>query len=243
MRMRVRQLREEKIAAQAKDLLSDYAQSRPSTACPPIPVVHILRSQFHLDPAYEDLSRIHRDVGAVAAVWCGRRQLSIDLSRHSYLDAERESHSRLIIAHVLGHLSLHGEHFSADPDQLPLFGDVPQAPCFICMRSDIKHPLETQAEAFALALLMPEPMLRDAWTECVGHVEPRVCDAAEWKGICRIASSRVDDSALETPAEELIRKLAGDFEVSIQSMAGRLKQLRLFVRAHRPEPALSTTRV
>lgn len=230
----VPELSPETIAVMASELLADYERMVGANNEAPIEVVDIATSLLGLEFAFADLQtefedRIH------GVLYTRRRLIHIDTE----LDPDRcpamTPRFNFTLGHEIGHWVLH-RHLFIDDDGHPLVFDDDNAPDIIC-RSTGRRPLvERQADAFAGCLLMPEPLLRQAWKSFVGGDGP-ITDSEITKSSPKVDPNRISfidgDDERATDPKRLLREafcepLAAKFIVSQEAMRIQLETLGLF---------------
>jgi hypothetical protein len=228
--MHVKFMPEKHIERAASGLLFAYGQRFGAVAAPPVPAEEIIECHFGLSLGFDDLRTRLKDAGVLGATWIEDKKVLIDQSLDPTTNPRIEGRYRFTVAHEAGHWVLH-RHQLVEVRGAPLFDGTP-APSVICRNTGKKPPIELQADYFAGYLLMPEEMVRSAWTEVTGSVTPYVAEDELQQ--LRERYNLADD---EQATVEIAKRMAGVFRVSGQAMQIRLLALHL-VLPKRPPPSL-----
>jgi hypothetical protein len=146
---------QKRIERAAEALLARYLECSGKTAVP-VPVEEILEHHLGLSLGFEDLASVVGETGVLGATWSAKRHVSVDNSLDPDVYPESEGRFRFTLAHEIGHWMLHQSQLlggSATPTHM-----LAQNP----LRRDRR---ELQADRFAAALLMPQPLVREQWCE------------------------------------------------------------------------------
>jgi hypothetical protein len=140
----------------ASRLLAEYEERYGTPHAPPIPVGEIARAHLILWVSEHDDLRLldgaPKDLGRISGLLDpGAQTIWIDRAEAARSDARR----RFTIAHEIGHWILHTNN-GREPAKLH------------CRPADLRRRDHREGEAnmFASALLMPEPLLRPAAEDC-----------------------------------------------------------------------------
>lgn len=220
-------LHEKTIEAHAQLVLDEWAQEHPPVVHPPVPIDDILEIQLGLTFIIEDLQSAFGHPDVLGGIWFGDRLIKVDQSLDPTVAPKMLGRYRFTLAHEIGHWRLHRQHLMDDPTATSLF-QANSGPAFVC-RSNANPPEETQANAFAAALLMPRLVLLNAWLDWRGTDHP-------------VAISELPAGDYHTDAEtsanmamdQFCKPLAERFEVSAQAMRYRLQKLGLLVKEVEP---------
>ncbi|MDW8266080.1 MAG: ImmA/IrrE family metallo-endopeptidase, partial [Gemmataceae bacterium] len=128
---------------------------------------------------------------------------------------------RFTLAHELAHWRLHRHLYLHRANERSLFPSGQTYPDHV-LRSRQSDPLEYQANRFASCLLMPREMVKRAWHEWRGSMDPIYL--ADLRAV--VGDFGTDESVLENA----IRPLAGTFQVSAEAMRIRLEDMGLLLR-------------
>jgi Zn-dependent peptidase ImmA (M78 family) len=148
---------------------------------------------------------------------------------------------RFTLAHELAHWRLHRHLYLRRASARPLVTDVTGQPDHV-FRSGAPDPKEFQANQLAACILMPREMVKRAWHEQRGSMDPIYVDdlrarrhqilAAE---VLRRGGMKAGDDAIDNMLlEHASRPLAETFQVSPDAMRIRLEGLKLLLRKKEP---------
>jgi Zn-dependent peptidase ImmA (M78 family) len=127
-------------------------------------------------------------------------------------------------------------------DQPSLFPDQGQQPDYVCRSSEKKKPVEWQADQFAANLLMPRELVKQAWRNWHGSLEPITLEDLQdvrrrfltaevlRRGGPKAGDGIADDMVLE----HISRALADRFQVSAEAMRIRLEGMGFLLRKKEP---------
>ena len=220
-------LPEKRIERQAQLLLDEWAEHHAPVTEPPVPIDDILELHLGLDFAIADLQGQFGQPDVLGAIWFGDRMIKVDQSLDPAGRPKMLGRYRFTLAHEVGHWRLHRHHLKEDPAAQSLF-ETGCAPAFV-QRSNVNPPEEVQANTFASCVLMPRPLVYDAWTEWRGSDDPVAISELT------IGDYRRNREANEAMAmERFCKPLAEQFEVSAQAMRYRLQKLDLLVTEVEP---------
>lgn len=243
MTIRVKYLPEETIEKDAEALLEEFSLARGITVEPPIPIEDIVEKHLKLRIEFDDLHQVLRiplegqESDILGAIWVDRQEICIDQSLDPEERPNIEGRYRFTLAHEGGgHWRLHRAYLESDPAQAPLF-DGPAQPAVVCRTSQAKERVEWQADFYASCLLMPRPMVFEAWRARFGNGNPRMLRRKD-----RIAFENIDDPDIRGGFEDFernrdnqvlesfVKPFAEQFKVSPIAMRIRLEKLRLLHR-------------
>jgi Zn-dependent peptidase ImmA (M78 family) len=247
-------LSETQIERDAAALLTEYGQSRGIVIEPPIPIEDIVEKHFKLGMEFDNTHRLFglprfslgRDPDILGAIFFDEARVVIDESLDPDENPANEGRYRFTLAHEGGHWRLHRRLFAKNQAQAASFGG-PAAPSVICRSSQAKTRVEWQADFYASCLLMPRPLIADAWGREFGTHRPFFFDPTK-----RDTTDQRRRDGFRPTAEivrmigghgggvwwfdEIARRFAPTFGVSPQAMRIRLTKLGLLRRAipHQP---------
>jgi Zn-dependent peptidase ImmA (M78 family) len=210
--MKVPWLPKARIAQMADDVISDYESETGKRVSAPVPVEDIIEFGLGLRLAFEDLRGKLNMGDVLGATYVKSRKISADTS----LDHPgAEGRLCFTLAHEAGHWVLHRGFVDLSP----------KGGGFIfCRTRDAKKPMEWQADSFASCLLMPESLVREAFSRVCGP-RPLVLynvESAYAGPIC------FDPCVANWPAIADCVRQSGNFSnVSKQAMIIRLQDLGL----------------
>ena len=141
---------------------------------------------------------------------------SRDWSAVYFDDSQAPTRLRFSLAHELGHYELHKKEIDALPttttieEWAQLYTDLPE---------DALDRVEVQANMFAAAFLMPRDELAERFKQALS-AEERLRHAAVQQGLSR-------GDYLEYVVDHVAGILAKQFDVSVEAMSWRIKNLSL----------------
>jgi len=206
-------------------LLAEYGTKRGQVTAPPIPVDEIVELYLELALELIDSRKLFGVDDVHGALWVNERRVGIDQRLDPARYPTMLARYRFTLAHETGHWRLHRQLFQRKANQLTLLPESVERPEYIC-RSSSTEPIEYQANRFASCLLMPREMLKRAWHEWRGSMEP-IClpDLREETG---------NDGTDEMVLESAVRPFAGKFQVSPEAMRIRCEGMGLLLRKKEP---------
>jgi hypothetical protein len=202
-------------------LLAEYGNKHGQATAPPIPVDEIVELYLGLTLEFLDMQNLFGVADVHGALWVNEKRVGIDHRLDPAQNPAMLGRYHFTLAHEAGHWRLHRQLFQRRANQISLFAESVQRPEYICRSSDTE-PIEYQANRFASCLLMPREMVKRAWHEWRGGMEPIYLpdQRAEY-------SADITD---ELVLENAIRPFAVTFQVSPEAMRIRAEQLGLILR-------------
>lgn len=216
-------LKDEHIEAKALLLLEEYAQTGNWQVSAPVPVEDIIELHLKLGFGIEDLRVLLGVDDVLGAIWLKTKEIRVDVRLDPSNNPNLLGRYRFTLAHEVGHWRLHRPYYQEDTNQDELFDGRGQ-PSFIC-RSSMKPRPEWQADFFAGCLLMPRDVVRSAWRDWRGNLEP--VTVKQLPTVALYAEAKRNENAT---MERFCRPLADQFEVSAEAMRIRLEELKLLFR-------------
>lgn len=225
------------IEQEAEVLLAEYGQAYGVVTEPPVPVDEIVELYLDLSLEFHDMRELFGVGDVHGALWVNERRVGVDAS----LDPERHpaklGRYRFTLAHETGHWQLHRHLFQQRANQLSLLPEDVQRAEYVCRSTD-RDPIEIQADKFAAALLMPREMVKKAWHQWRGHMDPICLPDLESKRrhiltaeiLRRGGLKQSENAADEMVLERMARPLAERFQVSAEAMRIRLENMGLLLR-------------
>jgi Zn-dependent peptidase ImmA (M78 family) len=215
-------LHESRIETAAYSILGAYNQKFSVKLEPPIQVDEIVESYLGLDFEISNLRDTLGTSDVLGATFIKHKKIVIDQSLDPSNDVKETGRYRFTVAHEIGHWQLHRAELL---EQMPTFIETVTKPAIICRNSESKDPKEYQADQFASFLLMPEVLVKKAWKDKFGSLEPYIAVdeiAALKDKFCLSKEENI-------PNLEISKQLAPIFEVSAQAMQIRLTKLKLIL--------------
>lgn len=216
-------LHEKQIEAEAQVLLEEYAQEHGWQISAPVPVENIIELYLKLGFGIEDLKALLNVPDVLGAIWFKEKEIKVDIHLDPTGNSRLLGRYRFTLAHEAGHWRLHRQYYVEDPNQGKLFDGRGQ-PAFVC-RSSVRPRAERQADMFAGCLLMPREVLRSAWQQWRGNLDPIAVQ--QLPVVAHHAEAKRNENVA---MEQFCRPLADQFEVSAEAMRIRLENLGLLLR-------------
>ena len=207
----------------ATELLLGYEDFTGQTLSPPIPVEDIIERYLELDLHYVDFSQKYGLDNVFGALYVKNRLVAIS---ESLLNDRNEGRLIFTCAHEVGHWCLHRRHVEVAGRTAGEEGAV------LCRTGRTgKLPVEWQADYFAGCLLMPEEMVRGAWSRAF-YIEGgtmMICNVKKTFKTLDIPDFKSFDTCVENwhLIADIVRTTGNFSNVSKQSMIIRLQELGL----------------
>lgn len=244
MMLKVPYLNPKTIERDAIALLAEYARARDVVLVPPIPIEDIVEKHLKLGIDFDDthslfgVPRLGDKPDILGAMFFKEGRIVIDESLDPEEHPRMEGRYRFTLAHEGGgHWRLHRPYFESDSGEVDRFEGV-SPKSFICRSSDVRVPVEWQADFYASCLLMPRDLVFAAWNEMFPDQMPRVFPQSQPVDHpfvevpvvkFNIAGLKYADTA-ESAFENFAVPLARRFIVSPIAMRIRLEKLGLLLR-------------
>lgn len=223
MSVKVPWLSKDAINQTATDMLLGYEDYIGQPLTPPIPVEDIIERYLKLDLQYIDFSQLNGLENVFGALYVRKRTVAIS---ESLLNDRNEGRLIFTCAHEVGHWCLHSKYVeiagrSSEDDGVVLCRTGKSA----------KLPVEWQADYFAACLLMPEEMVRGAWSRAF-HIEGgtmMICNVKKTFRTLDLPDFKSFDTCIENwhLIADIVRNAGNFSNVSKQSMIIRLQELGL----------------
>lgn len=216
--MRVPYLAKPHIAGCAEALIRRHARGRGREPAPPVPVEDIVERTLGLELGFVDFQRVCGLDDVLGATYVAQRRIRID---ERLASGRQEGRYCFTCAHETGHWVLH-RHL--------VVGDGAKRPAILCRIRDARAPIEWQADYFAACLLMPESLLRPAFSSIFG---------ASALILFNVQSAYAGPACFDPCADnwpyiaDALRQRGGFSNVSKQAMILRLLELGLVVNRTR----------
>jgi hypothetical protein len=222
MKDEVPYLRKEFIESEAAQLLAEYGQEHGHVTAPPVPVDDIIELHLKLALEIKDLRQLFGFGDVHGAIWFKAQRIGIDQSLDPARHVAKRGRYHFTLAHEAGHWRLHRHLYLRRMDQPDLFDDGAAKPDYVCRSTEKKKPVEWQADQFAANLLMPRDLVRRAWEEWRGELEPIYLPDLR----AQVGNGDSDDVVLGNA----VRPFANVFQVSPEAMRIRLEGMELVLR-------------
>lgn len=229
---KLRYMKDQEFEDEAALLLAEYSQQHVPVTAPPIPIDDIVADYLRLSVFYKDLKKEFGVDDVLGALWVNKRQVDIDLGLVPEDNPSMLGRYHFTLAHEAGHWRLHRHLFQKKANQLRLLPDGAERPEYICRSTD-RDPIEVQANRFASCLLMPREMVKRAWHEWRGSMDPIYLDDLTTAS-GQPPTGADDDPITKRLFENAVRPLATTFEVSPEAMRIRLETTKLLLRKKEP---------
>ena len=223
MSVKVPWLPKDAINQVASELLLGYEDYTGQTLSPPIPVEDIIERYLELDLQYVDFYQKHGLDNVFGALYVKERTVAIS---ESLLQDKNEGRLIFTCAHEVGHWCLHRRHVDVAGRAAGEDGVV------LCRTGkSSKLPLEWQADYFAGCLLMPEEMVRGAWSRafCIESGPMIICNVKKSFRTLDLPDFKSFDTCIENwhMIADIVKRAGNFSNVSKQSMMIRLQELGL----------------
>jgi hypothetical protein len=202
-------------------LLAEYAEKHGHVSAPPIPIDDIVELYLELSLELLDMRELFGVDDVHGALWVSERRVGIDRRLEPFENPSKLGRYRFTLAHEAGHWRLHRHLFLKKANQPSLLPDSAPRPEYICRSSD-KDPIEYQADRFASCLLMPKEMVKRAWHEWRGDMDPMYLTDLR----AEADESITDELVLEIA----VRPFAATFQVSPEAMRIRCEGMGFLLR-------------
>jgi len=225
---KLRYMKDQEFEDEAALLLAEFGGKFTQVTAPPVPIDDIVADYLRLSVFYKDLRKEFGVTDVLGALWVNKQQVDIDQSLVPEDNPSMLGRYHFTLAHEAGHWRLHRHLFQKKANQLRLLPDGAERPEYICRSTD-RDPIEIQANRFASCLLMPREMVKRAWHEWHGSMDPiYLDDLAAASGLAPTGAE--DDPITKAIFEDAARPLATTFEVSPDAMRIRLETMNLLLR-------------
>lgn len=211
------------ISQAAGEVLLGYEDLTGQNLTPPIPVEDIIERYLKLNLQYLDFYQKHGMENVYGALYVKERTVAIS---ESLLQDSNEGRLIFTCAHEAGHWCLHRRYVDSARRPAEERGVV------LCRtgRSG-KLPIEWQADYFAGCLLMPEEMVRGAWSRSFALERNclQICNVRKSFSNFAAPGLKTFDPCIENwhVIADIVRKAGNFSNVSKQSMIIRLQELGL----------------
>jgi hypothetical protein len=218
---KLRFMKDEEFEDEAALLLAEYGNKHGQVTAPPIPVDEIVELYLKLHLEFLDMQKLFGVDDVHGALWVNDTRVGIDQRLDPARNPAKLGRYHFTLAHEAGHWRLHRQLFQRRANQLSLFPEGVDRPEYICRSSDTT-PIEFQANRFASCLLMPREMMKRAWHEWHGDMDPIY--------LPDLRAERGDHATDEMLLEDAVRPLAVTFQVSAEAMRIRAEGIGLLLR-------------
>ncbi len=218
-------LTDQEFEDEAALLLAEYGNQHGQVTTPPVPIDDIIEGHLKLAIEFRDLRADYPEGDVLGCIWFNDKKIAIDLTLVPEDNPAMLGRYRFTLAHELAHWRLHRHLYLHRANEQSLFPSGQARPDHV-LRSRQSDPLEFQANRLASCLLMPREMVKRAWHEWHGSMEP-----------IYLPDLRVEVSEFGTDEmvlENAVRPLAGAFQVSAEAMRIRLEGMQLVLRRKLP---------
>jgi IrrE N-terminal-like domain len=222
---KLRFMKDQQFEDEAALLLAEYGAKHGQVTAPPVPVDDIVELYLKLTLELIDTRKMFGVDDVHGALWINEKRVGIDQRLDPTRNPAMLGRYHFTLAHEAGHWRLHRHLFQHRANQHSLFPEGADRPEYICRSSDTE-PIEYQANRFASCLLMPREMMKRAWHEWRGDMDPIYMPD--------LRAERGDHATDEMLLEDAIRQLAVKFQVSPEAMRIRAEGMGLLLRKKEP---------
>ncbi len=238
-------LTEQAFEDEAGLLLAEYANQHGQVTDPPIPIEDIVEEHFKIVIEYPDLKAQFPEGDVLGAMYFNKKKMVIDQSLVPDDNPSARGRYRFTVAHELAHWRLHRHLYLHRAHEPALLQGADERPDHL-QRAHSSDPKEVQANRLAACILMPREMVKRAWHEMRGGIEPvylpdlqKIWEQILTAEVARRGGCKPENHALDNMLlEHVARPLAAKFEVSPEAMRIRLEGMSLLIR--KKEPLLFT---
>ena len=206
---------------EAAILLAEYGKKHGPVVTPPIPIDEIVEIHLGLTLEFLDMQKLFGVPDVHGALWVNEKRVGIDHRLDPSENPPMLGRYNFTLAHEAGHWRLHRQLFQRNANQVSLFAEGVARPEYICRSSDTE-PIEYQANRFASCLLMPRDIVKQAWEEWRGNLEPIY--------LPDLRAENTEGFSDELLMETAVRPFAALFQVSAEAMRIRAEQMGLLLR-------------
>ena len=214
-------LTDQEFEDEAALLLAEYGNQHGQVTAPPVPIDDIVEGHLKLAIEFRDLRADYPEGDVLGCIWFNDKKIAIDLSLVPEDYPAMLGRYRFTLAHELAHWRLHRYLYLHRANEQTLFPSGQARPDHV-LRSRQSDPLEFQANRLAGCLLMPREMVKRAWHEWCGGMDPIYLPDLR----AEVGDFGTDEMVLENA----IRPLAATFQVSAEAMRIRLEDMGLLLR-------------
>lgn len=218
-------------------LLAEYGRERGIITAPPIPIDDIVEEHLKILVEFRDLRAEYPEGDVLGAIYFNDKRIAIDRSLVPEDFPAMRGRYCFTLAHELAHWRLHRHLYLRPAGERTLLPAVPARADHVHRRSSHIDPKEVQANRLAAALLMPREMIKRAWHELRGNMDPIYLDDLRSNQAANLPAAllrRGGDGLDDALFEDAARPLAELFEVSPESMRYRLEGMKLLLRKKEP---------
>ena len=234
-------MQQQEFEDEAALLLAEYGREHGVVTAPPIPIDDIVEEYLKITVELRDLRAEFPEGDVLGAIYFNDKKIVIDESLVPEDFPSMRGRYHFTLAHELAHWRLHRHLYLRRAGERSLLPDGSPRPDHI-LRDGKRDPKEYQANTLAACLLMPRDMLKRAWHEQYGSMDPIYLDDLRAKRQ-QILTAEVlrrggfksgEDAEDNMLLEHASRPLAETFEVSPDAMRIRLEGMKLLLRKKEP---------
>jgi len=237
-----RYMHQQEFDDEAALLLAEYGRELGIVTAPPIPIDDIVEEHLKIVVEFRDLRAEHPEGDVLGAIYFDDKRIAIDQSLVPEDFPAMRGRHRFTLAHELAHWRLHRHLYLRRAGERTLLPTTPARADHVLRRSSHVDPKEVQANRLAAALLMPREMVKRAWHQWRGNIDPIYLDDLRANQTATLPAALLrrggintgDDGLDDTLLEHAARPLADVFEVSPESMRYRLEGMKLLLRKKEP---------
>lgn len=230
-------MQEQEFEDEAALLLAEYGREHGLVSAPPIPIDDIVEEYLKIAVELRDLRTEFPEGDVLGAIYFNDKKIVIDQSLVPEDFPSMRGRYHFTLAHELGHWRLHRHLYLRRAGERTLLPGGAPRPDHV-LRAGQSDPKEFQANKFAACLLMPRDMVKRAWHEQYGSMDPIYLDDLRAKRQLILTAEVLrrggfksgDDAEDNMLLEHVARPLAETFQVSPDAMRIRLEGVKLLLR-------------
>lgn len=192
---------------------------------PHVPIDGIVEGHLKLAIEFHDLRADYPEGDVLGCIWFNDKKIAIDRSLVPEEHPAMLGRYRFTLAHELAHWRLHRHLYLHRANEPTLFPSGAARPDHV-LRARQSDPLEFQANRLASCLLIPCEMVKRAWHEWRGGMDPIYLPDLR----AEVGDYGTDEMVLENA----VRPLAATFQVSAEAMRIRTEGMQLVLREKLP---------
>lgn len=213
-------MQEQEFEDEAALLLAEYGREHGIVTAPPIPIDDIVEEYLKIAVELRNLRTEFPEGDVLGAIYFNDKKIVIDQSLVPEDFPSMRGRYHFTLAHELGHWRLHRHLYLRRAGERTLLPDGAPRPDHV-LRAGQSDPKEFQANKFAACLLMPRDMVKRAWHEQYGSMDPIYLPELR----AEVGDGGTDEMILENA----VRPLATAFQVSPEAMRIRAEGMQLLL--------------
>lgn len=234
-------MRDQEFEDEAALLLAEYGREHGAVTAPPIPVDDIVEEHLKIAVELRDLKAEFPEGDVLGAMYFNEKKIVIDQGLVPEDFPSMRGRYHFTLAHELGHWRLHRHLYLHRTGERPLLPNGAPSPDHV-LRAGQSDRKEIQANKFAACLLMPREMVKRAWHQQFGSMDPIYLDDLRTRRqeiltaeVLRRGGFKAGDDAEDNMLlDHVSRPLAETFQVSPDAMRIRLMGMNLLQKTKEP---------